>query len=429
MTTFLEKESEEPIDRFRLSKLVMDTLMESERDLTSLAIVSADYSRKPRTSGEITEDLFLSRDPSIDVGGVFLALGSHAMHTHEQNRSMFGAVPDDIILGHDWEDGTITLGSVPEDMVRGFSGGEECKWATEIPIQINRNFYEGLREGNYSAAVSIGRVMPHVIVGFSNGLKNILVGLGGRGFIDTSHFLGATYGSERIMGRLDTPVRKLLNYAHELYLQELGIVYVMTVLDKQQNVRGIYIGDDIETHAKAAALSRKLNVETVDAPLDHVVVYLDPEHYKELWQCNNAIYKTRMALADGAELVVIAPGLESYVNNPTRAELVGKYGFIGADRVLDALEHDAELAENLAVAGHLIHGSTEGRFNVTYATNQMSTAQIEDVGFNHRIVRETKDKYHFSSLKPGFNEFDRVGKFFYVPDPNILLSTQDRLQT
>ena len=123
--------------------------------------------------------------------------------------------------------------------------------------------------------------------------------------INKSHFLGAVYGMERIMGRVDTPVRKVLNYASEHFAKDMPIVYVQTVVCSTPDgpvTRGLFIGDDEECFRQAAELSLKVNFQMLDKPLKKVVVYLDPHEYKSTWLGNKSIYRTRMAMADGGEL-------------------------------------------------------------------------------------------------------------------------------
>src|ERR1700694_1228658 len=100
--------------------------------------------------------------------------------------------------------------------------------------------------------------------------KNILVGTGGRESINRSHYLGAVYGMERIMGRAENPVRNVLNYASDRFLRHLPTVYVLTVVgraaDARLAVRGLFIGDDAECLHRAAERSLKGNLEILEAP-------------------------------------------------------------------------------------------------------------------------------------------------------------------
>ena len=203
----------------------------------------------------------------------------------------------------------MSLGEVPSEYVKWISEGRaDFSW----PAQVNKLIIEG----GFDLILSIGQVVPHEVVGMANYNKNILVGTGGSEGINKSHYLGAVYGMERMMGRSDTPVRRVFNYATEKYLAELPIVYVLTVVGVNskgvEQTFGLFIGDDTEVFDRAAKLSLEVNFVMVDKPLNKVVVWLDPEEFKSTWLGNKSIYRTRMAIADGGELIVIAPGLKEF---------------------------------------------------------------------------------------------------------------------
>ena len=293
----------------------------------------------------------------------------------------------------------------------------------------------GMLDKTYTTAVSIGPVFPHEVSGFSNGLKNLLVGLGGKSFVDYSHWLGALYGIERIMGRLGTPVRRVFNYAHEDHFETLGIVYVLTVIDKDKNLRGLYVGNDPETHARAAALSKQLNVNVVDEPLDTVVVNLDPSEFTSFWLCNKAVYRTRMGIADNGHLIAIAPGLRSCADDPVKNRLMDglimEYGYHGTPAIMKAVADDILMRENLSVAAHLIHGSPEGRFRVTFATDPslMPESLVRRLGFEWMDVHDAIQKYLPSIYGLGMQRLPGGERFYFVPDPsNVLLSTKDKMK-
>ena len=50
----------------------------------------------------------------------------------------------------------------------------------------------------------------------------------------------------------------------------------------------------------------------LDQPLRKAVVYLDPHEFRSTWLGSKAIYRTRMALADGAELIILAPAVKEF---------------------------------------------------------------------------------------------------------------------
>jgi nickel-dependent lactate racemase len=279
-----------------------------------------------------------------------------------------------------------------------------------------------LVEGGFDLILSIGQVVPHEVIGMANYNKNILVGTGGPDSINRSHYLGAVYGMERIMGRADNPVRRVLNYASNHFIQHLPIVYALTVVGRKEDgslaMRGLFVGDDDECFHKAAELSLKVNFVMLDAEIRKAVVYLDPEELKSTWLGNKAIYRTRMALADGAELIVLAPGVQDFGEDATIDRLIRRHGYFGTPATLAAVAKDQELAANLSAAAHLIHGSSEGRFTITYCPGGLSRKEICDAGFGYADLESMMKKYDPQKLKYGYNQVDGE-EIFFVPNPGL----------
>ena len=221
----------------------------------------------------------------------------------------------------------------------------EGKLDYDWPAQVNKL----LVEGGFDLILSIGQVVPHEVIGMANYNKNIFVGTGGAEGINKSHFLGAVYGMERIMGRADTPVRRVLNYASRPFRQapadRLCTDRRRSPCRTGRSTRGLFIGDDIECFNQAAELSLKVNFQMLDKPLKKVVVYLDPEEFKSTWLGNKSIYRTRMAMADGGELIVLAPGLKEFGEDKEIDRLIRKYGYVGTDRVLELTQEECRIAE------------------------------------------------------------------------------------
>ncbi|MCE5186592.1 MAG: lactate racemase domain-containing protein [Planctomycetaceae bacterium] len=342
------------------------------------------------------------------------ALGTHCAMTEAEIKRMFGDVPLGLFRKHNWRDDVVTLGKVPAEFIHRVSEG---KLDFEWPAQVNRL----LVEGGFDLIFSPGQVVPHEVIGMANYNKNIFVGTGGAEGINKSHFLGAVYGMERIMGRADTPVRRVLNYASEHFAGHLPIVYAQTVVqatDKGPLLRGLFIGDDIECFNKAAELSLKVNFKMVEKPLKKVVVYLDPHEFKSTWLGNKSIYRTRMAMADGGELIVLAPGLVEFGEDKEIDRLIRKYGYVGTEKVLAMTKANAELQNNLSAAAHLVHGSSEARFSVTYCPGHLSQKEIESVNFKYAPLDEMMKVYDPTKLKDGLN---KVGgeEVFFISNPGM----------
>jgi nickel-dependent lactate racemase len=343
------------------------------------------------------------------LAAVLPALGTHAPLRPDQITHMFGNVPQERFLVHNWRTDVETLGEVPAEYIREQSEGKlDYSW----PAQVNRH----IAGGEFDLILSIGQVVPHEVIGMANYNKNILVGTGGREGINRSHYLGAVYGMERIMGRAQNPVRNVLNYAAERFLKHLPIVYVHTVVGRKDDgglaVRGLYIGDDQECFLRAADLSVLVNFETLDEPIKKAVVYLDPREFHSTWLGNKAIYRTRMALADGGELVVLAPGVREFGEDRRIDELIRNYGYHGTDATIAAVNANPELASELGAAAHLIHGSSEGRFRITYCPGELSRQEIEGVGFEYGDLAQMLRRYDPAKLQHGYNSVDGEDIFF-----------------
>jgi nickel-dependent lactate racemase len=339
---------------------------------------------------------------------------------------MFADVPASLFRHHEWRKDVVRLGEVPSSYVRELSEGKlDYTW----PAEVNRL----IADGGFDLILSIGQVVPHEVIGMANYNKNILVGTGGPESIHRSHYLGAVYGMERIMGRADNPVRRLLNCADQLFLRHLPLVYVLTVVarcdDGRIVTRGLFIGDDIECFHQAAELALRVNFVMLDAPIRKAVVYLDPGEFRSTWLGNKAIYRTRMALADGAELIVLAPGVREFGEDTTIDRLIRQFGYCGTPATIEAVKNSPELAANLSAAAHLIHGSSEGRFQITYCPGGLSPEEITAAGFQYGDLRLAMSKYNPLKLKLGYNTVDGE-EVFFVPNPGLgLWARRDRFKS
>lgn len=390
--------------------------------------VPPDYTRLPSRSGELTE--FAWQYYGDKLTDILPALGTHTPMTDVQISHMFGKTPRNLFRDHDWRNDVITLGTVPAEFVKEVSGGAvDYDW----PAQVNKL----LVEGGFDIILSIGQVVPHEVVGMANYNKNIFVGTGGSEGINKSHFIGAAYGMEKMMGRADTPVRKIFNYASEHFAAHLPIVYVQTVvgLNKEGKLQtyGLFIGDDFSVFDKAAKLSLQVNFEMVEKPLKKVVVWLDPTEFKSTWLGNKSVYRTRMALADGGELIVLAPALVEFGEDKQIDQLIRKYGYFGTPNTLKMVEENEDLRSNLGAAAHLIHGSSEGRFSITYCPGKgeknLTQKEIESVGFIYADIDEVTAKYNPAKLKDGFNTMPDGEEIFYISNPAIgLWAYKDRFE-
>lgn len=373
-----------------------------------------DYTRLNSYAGPITEmcyDYFGSA-----LTDIMPALGTHVPMTDSQISDMFGHTPKELFRVHDWRNDVVTVGEVPSDYIKKVSEGKlDYSWKA----QVNRL----LLDASFDLILSIGQVVPHEVIGMANYNKNIFVGVGGFEGINKSHYLGATYGMERIMGRAKSPVRDVLEYASQHFIKDLPIVYIQTVLSKaddgQMKLRGLFIGDDFECFRRAAELSLETNFIMVEKPIRKCLVWLDPKEFMSTWLGNKAVYRTRMALADDAELIVMAPALREFGEDKTIDMLIRKYGYHGTPATLKAVQVNQDLRDNLGAAAHLIHGSSEGRFRITYCPGPaVSRQEIEGVGFGWADLEETMSRYGVTSLKDGWNTVNGE-EIYYISNPAL----------
>tara|TARA_B100000029_G_scaffold395462_1_gene393243 strand:+ start:379 stop:1680 length:1302 start_codon:yes stop_codon:yes gene_type:complete len=394
-------------------ELLIQELLDCYHQPEKILVLPPDITRLPSNAGKLTQILYQnwyqrsrSSERRFDI---LPAIGTHSPMTPGQIEKMFGSMEEATFYDHDWRNGLQRMGQVPAKVVHELSKG---KLQYDILVEINQRIVQG----DYDLVLSIGQVVPHEVVGMANGFKNVLVGTGGSEMINKSHFMGAVNGIEQMLGRTDTSVRNMFNYAHQNYLKQIGIVYLMTVMGPNSSgetvMRGLYAGNDQEAFEEAANLSRQINFNLLDKPLERAVVYLDPIEFKSTWLGNKAIYRTRMAMADKGELIIIAPGLKEFGEDIEIDRLIRKYGYLGTETTLDQVKRNEELQNNLSAAAHLIHGTSESRFTITYATQHLSRSEIESVGYQWADLTKSIAKYDPRNLTDGYQT-----NFFYIGNP------------
>ncbi len=376
--------------------------------------IPPDHTRSDSRAGELTRLAHAMLGARLT--DVIPALGTHEAMTEEELSYMFGDLPRNLIRVHDWKKDVVTLGQVDAEFVETATEGiYKRPWSA----QVNKL----LVEGGHDLILSLGQVVPHEVIGMANYNKNIFIGTGGDAGINESHYLSALYGMERIMGRCDTPLRRVLNEAQDRFLTELPIVHVLTVVeslaDGNKVVRGIFVGNTHDVFFAAGELSAKVNCFVIDKTPQTVVVTMNSAKYKRTWIANKAIYRTRMLLGDGARLIIIAPGVRQFGESATVEALIRKYGYRSTPQVLRFVEENEDLQQNLGAAAHLIHGTSEGRFEVVYAPGKLSKQEINDVGYAYGDHQQLLTQYNCTELSNGWHE-DRNGKeFYFISDPGL----------
>lgn len=414
ISTFGEQVS---ISTDELQALVFQCL-EKAGDVQKVLILPPDHTRLNSMAGPITEMVYVRLAAQGVEVDILPTLGTHNPMTDAQLRMMFGEkIPLEAFKVHDWRNEVVRKGVIPGDMLSELSNG---KVDYTVGVEVNRMLFDG-----YDLILSVGQVVPHEVVGMANYTKNIVVGAGGSDIINKSHFLGAVAGIENILGQTDSPVRRLFNHAVETYLSDLPITYMLTVMEQdyaagEMHMRGFYAGDDVTVFEEACKLARAVNITLLDREPKKVVVYLDPHEFQSTWLGNKSVYRTRMAIADDGELVVLAPALKEFGEDPTIDKLIRKFGYCGTPATLKYVEDDEELRSNLGAAAHLIHGSSEGRFNITYCPgDDVSLDEVRSVGFDAAPYAEMAARYNPDELKDGWNTLPDGEEIFYISNPAL----------
>ncbi len=382
-----------------------------------------DFTRYNSRAGQLTCMAYEYYETAMT--DIMPALGTHVPMPAWQLDKMFPGIPHELVRPHRWREDVVTIGEVPTEFVSEVTEGI---WQQSWPAQLNKLVWEG----GHDLILSIGQVVPHEVIGMANYNKNIFVGTGGSEGINESHFIGAAYGMERMMGRANTPLRKILNYAQDNFCQELPLLYVLTVVGAREDgslvTRGLFIGDDHECFERACDLSVQVNFTKLNQPLDKVVVYLDPEEFHSTWLGNKSIYRTRMAIADEGELIVLAPKVGIFGEDPQIDTLIRKYGYRTTPEIMKFMEENEDLRANLSAAAHLIHGSSEGRFSVTYCPGELTREEVESVGYQYGDLESMLQRYPAEDLREGWNETTDGERFYFIGNPALgLWAHKDRL--
>ena len=382
-------------------------------------VIPPDYSRLSSGAGKITQAIYNKIPDKIKM--IIPALGTHTVMTDQEIKEMFGNIPVKLFRDHNWKGNLEAAGTIPEAVIREKTGIK----GFNIPVRLNRELFDK----NLQYIFSIGQVVPHEVTGMSNHNKNILIGLGGAEIINASHYISALYGMEKIMGRAVNPVRDILDYAEENFLSDMPLFYILTVSGRDANgnygIKGIFAGDDRECYKKASEASFNENITVLGSRIDKILISL-PYNIKSFWIGNKAIYRSRMAVKDGGELIIRGTGISGIGEDKTLDALIRKYGYRGTEETVTAVKANRDLRDNLSAAAHLIHGSSEGRFKITWKDTKLSKEEIKSAGFNYIDENSFYNSIDFEKLKPGYNKIEG-NDFYYIPNPGQgLWSSADR---
>ena len=411
---YLIAKTDNGLSQEEIKAALLDSL--KGRELKKVLILPPDFTRFHSNAGYITNVYYHTLTEMGAKVDIMPALGTHVAMTEEQWRAMFGDIPYERMLVHRWRTDVVKLGEIPAEFLSEITEG---LWDKPVSAEVNRL----VMDGSYDLIISPGQVVPHEVIGMANHSKNLFVGVGGSEMINKSHMVGAVYGMERMMGKDHTPVRRMFDYGMEHFLKDRPILFVLTVTTAPGgNIRthGLFIGEGRECLTNAVKLAQQKNIDFVEHGVKKCVVYLDPSEFKSTWLGNKAVYRTRMAMADGGELIILAPGVERFGEDDKVDKLIRKYGYRGRLHTLEEFRkpENADLSENMGEAAHLIHGSSDGRFTITYAVKNITQEEISSVGFNAADYDELAKKYNPEKLKYGYNTVDGE-EVYYIPNPAL----------
>lgn len=419
------------ISRATVEELVERTVAEAKErlgiaEIRRALLLPPDLTRAHSGAGWITEKFYTLLDAAGAEVHVIPTLGQHVPHTPEENRWMFGSIPQERIHAHDWKDGVTNVGTVPASFVREATGGA-VDW--EIPIDLNTMTVTE----QWDLIINVGHVVPHEVLGFANHNKNYFIGLGGKRLLGAAHMASAVYGIENNLGNLLTPVRACFNYAEEQFLGDLPDLYFQVVMDYDDDGvlahTGVYVGDDLDTYYDAARASLAQNITQFDEPVHKIVAVMQADEFRATWVANKAVYRTRMAIADGGELVVIAPGVERFGEQPEVDVLIRKYGYLSQAEVLDLYRSAEDMQDIPHGTAHLVHGSAEGRFTITYAPGALTREEIESVGYAYLDLDEALARYSPDVMQDGWNTMPDGERVYYISTPSAgLWATRAKLE-
>lgn len=386
------------------------------RTLGKVLILPPDFTRFHSGAGYITNVYYHALTEQGVQVDIMPALGTHVAMTQSQWTAMFGDIPYESMLVHNWRTDVVKLGDIPADFLCDITEG---LWNESVGAEVNRL----VTDESYDLIISPGQVVPHEVIGMANHSKNLFVGVGGSEMINKSHMVGAVYGMERMMGKDYTPVRRMFDYGMEHFLADRPIMFVLTVTTAPEGIihtHGLFIGEGRECLTQAVKLAQQKNIDFVEHGLKKCVVYLDKEEFQSTWLGNKAVYRTRMAMADGGELIILAPGVERFGEDEKVDELIRKYGYKGRLKILEQFRkpENTDLRENMGAAAHLIHGSSDGRFKITYAVKKITKEEISSVGFEAADYDELAEKYNPDKLKYGYNTVDGE-EIYFIPNPAL----------
>jgi len=391
----------EGLDQSTLTEIVHQALDVIQRGERVLAIIP------DKTRDDNTHQLFPVASEFLKKRGVALfdalvAQGTHPPMSESQKLSKIGCAGfSGQLFDHRWDEPEelITLGQLSAETVSELTDGLISQ---AVPVSLNKLLAPGI----YDTVLVFGATVPHEVAGFAGGAKYFFPGVAGPELTHTTHWLGALAGIENIIGRVDTPTRRLIEAATELVpARIISLNTVVSRNDAELVTYALFAGDIRDAFRRAAEVSRRVHIRYTDRKYRRVVALLDP-HYDELWVGGKASYKLGAIIEEGGELIIYAPHLTKL--SETHGALIEKYGYAPLESVRDMLGVSQELRENLCIAAHLAHVAYAGRldedgkivprYQITMATGldeetcrRVNLGYIDYRSFDYEAMRSDPD--------------------------------------
>jgi lactate racemase len=340
-----------------------DIVEEALDDITAGSRVLAIIADKTRDDN--TDLLFPFAARALASRGVaqfdaLVAQGTHPPMTEEEKRLKTGANRASMpgpgrIFDHQWDraEELVTIGELSAERIRELTGGLLDR---TVALQVNRLLAHGL----YDTVLVFGAVVPHEVAGFAGGAKYFFPGVGGPELTHMTHWLGALTTIEKVIGRVETPARHMIEAAADFVsAQVISFNSVVTRGDDSElRTHALFAGDFRKAFRQAAEISRQVHIKYTGRKYSRVVALLD-EHYDEMWVGGKASYKLGAIIEEGGELLIYAPHLRSI--SETHGRLIERFGYAPLEVVAEMLTKSTELMANLCVAAHLAHVSYASR--------------------------------------------------------------------
>ena len=407
-----------------MGPIVEDALRAIKPGSRVLAIVS------DRTRDDNTPELFPLVSQRLALVGaasldVLIAQGTHVAMSDADKRAKIGAGLASMpllgtIFDHHWdrESELTTLGTIGAEVIAKETGGLLNE---SVRIRLNAR----LAPGQYDHVLVLGATVPHEVAGFAGGAKYFFPGVAGPELTHLTHWLGALATIERVIGRVETPTRRLIEAAAAFVpTPAIAFTTVATRDASGLKTRALFAGDVRETVRRAAEISQQVHIRYTGRRYTRVVAILD-EHYDELWVGGKASYKLGSIIERGGELIIYAPQLSAI--SLTHGALIEKYGYAPLERVRDMVEGSDELRANLCVAAHLAHVAYAGdrgddgvvvpRYRITLAANlpeetcrRVNLGYLDVRTFDPRAFRDDPDTLVVENAGRDLYLVDRGGR-------------------